>query len=62
VLLGRIHLLQKKHRTISENDLDTLENAAHKIKEIVNHLGIMEWIYPAPLFNDADLADLPFLN
>lgn len=62
VILGRIHLLKKKNRNISENDLETLENAAHKIKEIVNHLGIMEWIYPAPLFNDADLVDLPFLN
>jgi DNA-binding response OmpR family regulator len=62
VILGRIHLLKKKHRNISENDLKTLENAAHKIKEIVTHLGIMEWIYPAPLLNDADLVDLPFLN
>jgi len=62
VILGRIHLLKKKHRNISENDLETLENAAHKIREIVNHLGIMEWIYPAPLLNDADLVDLPFLN
>jgi DNA-binding response OmpR family regulator len=62
VILGRIHLLKKKHRNISEDDLETLENAAHKIKEIVNHLGIMEWIYPAPLLNDTELVDLPFLN
>ena len=62
VILGRIHLLKKKHSNISENDLETLENAAHKIKEVVNHLGIMEWIYPAPLFDDASLVDLPFLN
>lgn len=62
VILGRIHLLKKKHRNISENDLETLQNAAHKIKEIVNHLGIMEWIYPVPLLNDTDLVDLPFLN
>lgn len=62
VILGRIHLLKRKHRNISEDDLETLENAAHKIKEIVNHLGIMEWIYPAPLFDDTDLVDLPFLN
>jgi adenylate cyclase len=62
VILGRIHLLKKKHRNISEDDLEILENAAHKIKEIVNHLSIMEWIYPAPLLNDADLVDLPFLN
>ncbi len=62
VILGRIHLLKKKNRNISENDLETLQNAAHKIKEIVNHLGIMEWIYPAPLLNDTELVDLPFLN
>ena len=62
VILGRIHLLKKKHSNISKNDLETLENAAHKIKEIVNHLGIMEWIYPVPFLNDTDLVDLPFLN
>jgi len=62
VILGRIHLLKKKHLNISENDLETLQNAAHKIKEIVNHLSIMEWIYPAPLLSDTDLVDLPFLN
>jgi DNA-binding response OmpR family regulator len=62
VILGRIHLLKKKHSSIPEEDLETLEKAAHKIKEIVNHLGIMEWIYPVPLLNDADLVDLPFLN
>jgi len=62
VILGRIHLLKKKHSNIPEDDLETLEKAAHKIKEIVNHLGIMEWIYPVPLLNDTDLVDLPFLN
>ena len=62
VILGRIHLLKKKHSNIPEDDLETLEKAAHKIKEIVNHLGIMEWIYPVPLLNDNDLVDLPFLN
>ena len=62
VILGRIHLLKKKHRNIAEYDLETLENAAHKIKEIVNHLGVMEWIYPAPLLNHNELVDLAFLN
>ena len=62
VILGRIHLLKRRHGNISEDDLKTLEKAAHKIKEIVNHLGIMEWIYPVPLLNDHDLVDLPFLN
>jgi len=62
VILGKIHLLKKKHSNISEDDLETLEKAAHKIKEIVNHLGIMEWIYPVPLLNDTDMVDLPFLN
>ncbi len=62
VILGKIHLLKKKHRNIPEDDLETLEKAAQKIKEIVNHLGIMEWIYPVPLLNDNDLVDLPFLN
>ena len=62
VILGRIHLLKKKQSNIPEDDLETLEKAAHKIKEIVNHLGIMEWIYPVPFLNDTDLVDLPFLN
>ena len=62
VILGRIHLLKKKQSNIPEDDLETLEKAAQKIKEIVNHLGIMEWIYPVPLLNDTDLVDLPFLN
>jgi DNA-binding response OmpR family regulator len=62
VILGRIHLLKKKHSNIPQDDLQTLEKAAHKIKEVVNHLGIMEWIYPAPLLNDTELVDLPFLN
>lgn len=62
VILGKIHLLKKKHSNIPDDDLETLEKAAQKIKEIVNHLGIMEWIYPAPLLIDTDLVDLPFLN
>ena len=62
VILGKIHLLKKKHSNMPEDDLETLEKAAQKIKEIVNHLGIMEWIYPVPLLNDTDLVDLPFLN
>jgi signal transduction histidine kinase len=62
VILGRIHLLKKRYSNIPEDDLETLEKAAHKIKEIVNHLGIMEWIYPAPLLNGTELVDLPFLN
>jgi len=62
VILGKIHLLKKKHSNIPDDDLEKLEKAAQKIKEIVNHLGIMEWIYPVPLLNDTDLVDLPFLN
>ena len=62
VILGRIHLLKKKHSNILADDLETLEKAAHKIKGIVNHLGIMEWIYPASLLNDTAVIDLPFLN
>ena len=62
VILGRIHLLKKKHSNIPEDDLETLEKAAHKIKGIVNHLGIMEWIYPASLLSDTAVIDLPFLN
>ena len=62
VILGRIHLLKKKNGTIAGEDLEALEKAADKIKEIVNHLGIMEWMYPLPLLNDIDFVDLPFLN
>ncbi|MEJ2366056.1 MAG: response regulator [Deltaproteobacteria bacterium] len=62
VILGRIHLLKKKHGNIPEDDLETLEKAAHKIKGIVNHLGIMEWIYPASLLSDTPAVDLPLLN
>ena len=62
VILGRIHLLKKKHSNLPEGDLETLEKAAHKIKGIVHHLGIMEWIYPASLMNDTAVVDLPFLN
>ena len=62
VILGRIHLLKKKNGKIAGEDLEALEKAADKIKEIVNHLGIMEWMYPLPLLNDIDFVDLPFLN
>lgn len=62
VILGRIHLLRRKHGDISEDDLRTLESAANKIKEIVNHLGIVECLCPNPLLFDSDLADLSFLN
>lgn len=62
LILGRIHLLKRKQGNISEDDLKTLENAAHKIKEIVNHLGIMECLYPAPLLDECEFIDLQFLN
>ena len=62
VIFGKIHLLKRKYGNISEDDLKTLEKAADKIKEIVNHLGIMECLYPVPLLRDCDLVDLPFLN
>jgi CheY-like chemotaxis protein len=62
VILGRIHLLKKKDRKIAGEDLEALEKAVDKIKELVNHLGIMEWMYPLPLLNDIDFVDLPFLN
>lgn len=62
VILGRIHLLRRKHGDLSEDDVKTLENAANKIRDIVNHLGIVECLYPAPLLFDTDLGDLPFLN
>lgn len=62
LILGRIHLLRRKEGVISKDDLRTLENAANKIKDIINHLGIMECLYPTPLLHDSDLVDLPFLN
>jgi DNA-binding response OmpR family regulator len=62
VVLGRIHLLRRKQGGISEDDLRTLESAANKIKEIVNHLGIVECLCPTPLLIDSNLADLPFLH
>ena len=62
VILGRIHLLKKKTGKIAGEDFEALQTAADKIKEIVNHLGIMEWMYPLPLLNDIDFVDLPFLN
>jgi DNA-binding response OmpR family regulator len=62
LILGRIHLLRRKEGEISKDDLQTLENAANKIKDIINHLGIMECLYPTPLLHDGDFVDLPFLN
>jgi len=62
LIYGRIHLLRKKRGETSEDDLKTLENAANKIKDIVNHLGIMECLYPTPFLYESDLVDLPFLN
>ena len=62
LIYGRIHLLRKKRGETSEDDLRALENAANKIKDIVNHLGIMECLYPAPFLDESDFVDLPFLN
>ena len=62
LIFGRIHLLRRKEGKISKDDLRTLENAANKIKDIINHLGIMECLYPTPLLHDSDFVDLPFLN
>jgi DNA-binding response OmpR family regulator len=62
VILGRIGLLRRKQRTISEDDLRILENAANRIREIVNHLGIIECLYPTPFFQDAEFEDLTFIN
>ena len=62
LIFGRIHLLRRKEGKISKDDLRTLENAANKIKDIINHLGIMEFLYPTPLLHDSDFVDLPFLN
>ena len=62
LIYGRIHLLRKKLGEISEDDLKTLENAANKIKDIANHLGIMECLYPVPYLDESDFVDLPFIN
>lgn len=62
LILGRIHLLRRKEGAISRDDLRTLENAANKIKDIINHLGIMECLYPTPFLAESDFVDLPFLN
>jgi DNA-binding response OmpR family regulator len=62
LIFGRIHLLRRKEGVISKDDLRALENAANKIKDIINHLGIMECLYPAPLLGESDFVDLPFLN
>ena len=62
LIYGRIHLLRKKRGETSEDDWKTLENAANKIKDIVNHLGIMECLYPVPYLDESDFVDLPFIN
>jgi len=62
VILGRIGLLRRKQKDISEDDLRTLEVAANKIRNIVNHLGIIECLYPAPLLHEAEFDDLAFIN
>lgn len=62
VILGRIHLLRRKHGDIAEGELVTLENAANKIRDVVNHLGIIECFYPAPYLADTEFVDLAFLN
>ena len=62
VILGRIGLLRRKQRTISEDDLRILESAANRIREIVNHLGIIECLYPTPFFQEAEFEDLTFIN
>ena len=62
LIFGRIHLLRRKEGVISKDDLRALENAANRIKDIINHLGIMECLYPTPLLHDSDFVDLPFLN
>jgi CheY-like chemotaxis protein len=62
VILGRIDLLRRKQQDVSEDDLKTLENAAKKIRDIVNHLGIMECLYPAPLIHGSEFDDLALLN
>jgi DNA-binding response OmpR family regulator len=62
VILGRIGLLRRKQNDVSEDDLRTLENAANRIRDIVNHLGIMECLYPTPFFQEAEFDDLAFMN
>ncbi len=62
IILGKIHLLRRKYKNISEDDLRTLENAANKIRDIVNHLGIIEYVYPTPSLGDNEFVDLTFLN
>jgi DNA-binding response OmpR family regulator len=62
LILGRIHLLRRKEGVVSKDDLLTLENAANKIKDIINHLGIMECLYPTPFLDKGNFVDLPFLN
>ena len=62
LIFGRIHLLRRKEGVISKDDLRALENAANRIKDIINHLGIMECLYPTPLLHGSDFVDLPFLN
>lgn len=62
VILGRIALLRRKRGNLSDDDLRTLEKAANRIKDIINHLGIIECLYPTPLLPDSELVDLALLN
>jgi len=62
VILGKIGLLRRKQKNVSEDDLRTLENAANRIRDIINHLGIMECLYPTPFFHEAEFDDLAFTN
>lgn len=62
VILGRIALLRRKGSDISDDDLKTLEKAANKIKDIINHLGIIECLCPMPAISDSEFVDLALLN
>jgi CheY-like chemotaxis protein len=62
VILGKIDLLRKEQRRISEDDLTTLEDATKKIRDIVNHLGIIECLYPISPLCENEFVDLTFLN
>ena len=62
VILGRVDLLRRKRGDICEDDLKTLEHAANRIREIVNHLGIVECLYPSPLIHDIEIDDLALIN
>ena len=62
VILGRIDLLRRKQGNVSEDDLKALETAAKRIRDLVNHLGIMDCLCPAPLLHEIELDDLAFIN